>query len=130
MGATITVEHGYVEARAERLRGAEISFDTVTVTGTENLMMAASLADGETVLRNAACEPEVKDLADLLGAMGARIEGAGTPTVRVGGRSVPARGQAPRDPGSDRDRHLRGGLRHRGRRHRDPPSATRRTSWP
>ncbi|MFI5006601.1 MAG: UDP-N-acetylglucosamine 1-carboxyvinyltransferase [Solirubrobacterales bacterium] len=85
MGAAITVEHGYVEARAERLRGAEISFDTVTVTGTENLMMAASLADGETVLRNAACEPEVKDLADLLGAMGAKIEGAGTPTLRVVG---------------------------------------------
>jgi UDP-N-acetylglucosamine 1-carboxyvinyltransferase len=72
-----------VEARAERLRGAEIYFDTVTVTGTENLMMAASLADGETVLRNAACEPEVKDLADLLIAMGAKIEGAGTPTLRV-----------------------------------------------
>jgi UDP-N-acetylglucosamine 1-carboxyvinyltransferase len=88
MGAAITVEHGYVEARAERLRGAEIYFDTVTVTGTENLMMAASLADGETVLRNAACEPEVKDLADLLIAMGAKIEGAGTPTLRVLG--VPA----------------------------------------
>jgi UDP-N-acetylglucosamine 1-carboxyvinyltransferase len=85
MGAAITVEHGYVEARAERLRGADISFDTVTVTGTENLMMAASLADGETVLRNAACEPEVNDLADLLSAMGAKIEGAGTPTLRVVG---------------------------------------------
>jgi UDP-N-acetylglucosamine 1-carboxyvinyltransferase len=83
MGAAINVEHGYVEARAERLRGAEIYFDTVTVTGTENLMMAASLADGETVLRNAACEPEVGDLADLLIAMGANIEGAGTPTLRV-----------------------------------------------
>jgi UDP-N-acetylglucosamine 1-carboxyvinyltransferase len=85
MGAAITVEHGYVEARAERLRGAEISFDTVTVTGTENLMMAASLADGETILRNAACEPEVVDLADLLVDMGARVQGAGTPTVRVEG---------------------------------------------
>ena len=62
MGATIGVEHGYVEARAERLRGAEIYFDTVTVTGTENLLMAASRAEGETVLRNAACEPEVRDL--------------------------------------------------------------------
>jgi UDP-N-acetylglucosamine 1-carboxyvinyltransferase len=88
MGAAITVEHGYVEARAERLRGAEINFDTVTVTGTENVMMAASLADGETVLRNAACEPEVTDLADLLVAMGGKIEGAGTPTIRVLG--VPA----------------------------------------
>jgi len=83
MGAAIEVEHGYVEARAERLRGAEIYFDTVTVTGTENLMMAASLADGQTVLRNAACEPEVRDLADLLIAMGANVEGAGTPTIRV-----------------------------------------------
>ncbi|HEX6736896.1 MAG TPA: UDP-N-acetylglucosamine 1-carboxyvinyltransferase [Vicinamibacteria bacterium] len=85
MGAAITVEHGYVEARAERLRGAEIYFDTVTVTGTENVMMAASLADGETVLRNAACEPEVADLAELLNAMGARIQGAGGPTIRIEG---------------------------------------------
>jgi UDP-N-acetylglucosamine 1-carboxyvinyltransferase len=85
MGAAITVEHGYVEARAERLRGAEIYFDTVTVTGTENLLMAACVADGTTVLRNAACEPEVEDLATLLGAMGARIEGAGTSVVRVEG---------------------------------------------
>jgi UDP-N-acetylglucosamine 1-carboxyvinyltransferase len=88
MGAAITVEHGYVEARAERLHGAEISFDTVTVTGTENVMMAATLADGETVLRNAACEPEVADLAELLVAMGARIQGAGGPTIRIEG--VPA----------------------------------------
>ena len=85
MGATLTVEHGYVEARARRLRGAEISFDTVTVTGTENVMMAASLAEGRTVLRNAACEPEVEDLAALLSAMGARIAGAGTPTIEVEG---------------------------------------------
>jgi len=85
MGATIGVEHGYVEARAERLLGAEIYFDTVTVTGTENLLMAASRAEGETVLRNAACEPEVRDLAELLNAMGARIEGAGTPTIRIEG---------------------------------------------
>jgi UDP-N-acetylglucosamine 1-carboxyvinyltransferase len=85
MGAAIGVEHGYVEARAERLRGAEIYFDTVTVTGTENLLMAASRAEGETVLRNAACEPEVRDLADLLNAMGAKIEGAGTPTIRIEG---------------------------------------------
>jgi UDP-N-acetylglucosamine 1-carboxyvinyltransferase len=85
MGATISVEHGYVEARAERLRGAEIYFDTVTVTGTENLLMAACRADGETVIRNAACEPEVLDLAELLVKMGARIQGAGGPTIRVEG---------------------------------------------
>jgi UDP-N-acetylglucosamine 1-carboxyvinyltransferase len=85
MGAEIDVEHGYVEARAKRLCGAEIVFETVTVTGTENVLMAAALADGETVIRNAACEPEVSDLAALLTAMGARIEGAGTPTVRVTG---------------------------------------------
>jgi UDP-N-acetylglucosamine 1-carboxyvinyltransferase len=87
MGARIAVEHGYVEAQAERLRGAEIYFDTVTVTGTENVMMAATLAEGETVLRNAACEPEVADLADLLIAMGARIQGAGGPTVHIQGVS-------------------------------------------
>jgi UDP-N-acetylglucosamine 1-carboxyvinyltransferase len=86
MGAAIEIDHGYVEARAERLRGAEVQFDTVTVTGTENVLMAASLADGETVIRNAACEPEVEDLAALLSAMGASIEGAGTTTIRVVGR--------------------------------------------
>jgi UDP-N-acetylglucosamine 1-carboxyvinyltransferase len=85
LGAAVTVEHGYVEARAERLRGAEIYFDTVTVTGTENALMAACLAEGTTVLRNAACEPEVEDLALLLSAMGARIEGAGTPVLCVEG---------------------------------------------
>jgi UDP-N-acetylglucosamine 1-carboxyvinyltransferase len=85
MGATLTVDHGYVEAHAERLRGAEIYFDTVTVTGTENIMMAACLADGETILRNAACEPEVRDLAELLIKMGARIQGAGGPTIRIEG---------------------------------------------
>jgi len=85
MGAEISVEHGYVEARASRLRGAEIYFDTATVTGTENVLMAASLAEGETVLQNAACEPEVSDLATLLNAMGARVQGAGTPTIRVEG---------------------------------------------
>ena len=85
MGARVTVEHGYVEATAVRLRGAEIHFDTVTVTGTENALMAACRAEGETVLHNAACEPEVVDLAALLGRMGALIEGAGTPTIRVRG---------------------------------------------
>ncbi len=85
MGATISVAHGYVEARAERLRGAEIHFDTVTVTGTENLMMAACLAEGVSVLQNAAREPEIQDLAQMLLGMGARISGAGTPEVRIEG---------------------------------------------
>jgi UDP-N-acetylglucosamine 1-carboxyvinyltransferase len=85
LGANINQEHGYVEARAERLKGAEIVFDKITVTGTEDLLMAATLAEGETVLQNCAREPEVADLADLLNKMGARIEGAGTPTIRVRG---------------------------------------------
>jgi UDP-N-acetylglucosamine 1-carboxyvinyltransferase len=85
MGAKIHVESGYVEARAERLRGAEVAFDMVTVTGTENVMMAASLAEGETVIRKAAQEPEIEDLAALLVAMGAKIEGAGSPTIRIRG---------------------------------------------
>ena len=85
LGAIITQEHGYVEARAERLRGAEIVFDKITVTGTEELLMAAALADGETVMQNCAREPEVADLADLLNKMGARIKGAGTATIRVKG---------------------------------------------
>jgi UDP-N-acetylglucosamine 1-carboxyvinyltransferase len=85
LGASISVEHGYVEARAERLHGAQIHFETVTVTGTENVMMAAARAQGETLVRNAACEPEVEDLASLLNAMGACIEGAGTPTIRIKG---------------------------------------------
>lgn len=85
MGAKLTTEHGYVEARAERLRGAHIHFDKITVTGTENILMAATLADGETVLSNAAREPEVTDLVGLLAKMGAKIEGAGTSTIRVRG---------------------------------------------
>jgi UDP-N-acetylglucosamine 1-carboxyvinyltransferase len=85
LGAKITQEHGYVEASATRLKGAEILFDKITVTGTEDLLMAATLADGETVLQNCAREPEVADLADLLNKMGANIEGAGTPTIRVKG---------------------------------------------
>jgi UDP-N-acetylglucosamine 1-carboxyvinyltransferase len=87
LGATIVQEHGYVEARAERLKGAEIAFDKITVTGTEDLLMAATLADGETIMQNCAREPEVADLADLLNKMGANIEGAGTPTIRVRGVS-------------------------------------------
>ena len=85
MGAAITVEHGYMNASAKRLRGARVAMDMVTVTGTENLMMAAALAEGETRLENAAREPEVVDLAKCLRAMGARIEGAGTDTIRIEG---------------------------------------------
>jgi len=85
MGATITVEQGYMHAAAARLHGARIAMDMVTVTGTENLMMAACLAEGATVLENAAREPEVVDLARCLKAMGARIEGAGTDTIRIEG---------------------------------------------
>ena len=85
MGAEIRVENGYIRARAGRLHGAQIVMDLVTVTGTENLMMAAALADGETVLENAAREPEVVDLANCLISMGARIRGAGTDTIVVEG---------------------------------------------
>jgi UDP-N-acetylglucosamine 1-carboxyvinyltransferase len=85
MGADIRVENGYIHARARKLRGARLFMDLVTVTGTENLMMAAVLAEGTTVLENAAREPEVVDLADCLVSMGARIEGAGTDTITVEG---------------------------------------------
>jgi UDP-N-acetylglucosamine 1-carboxyvinyltransferase len=85
LGATIEHEHGYVLAHAERLRGGEIFFDKITVTGTEDLLMAACLAEGETILQNCAREPEVADLAALLNKMGAKIEGAGTATIRVQG---------------------------------------------
>jgi UDP-N-acetylglucosamine 1-carboxyvinyltransferase len=88
LGAKIVQEHGYVEATAKRLKGAEIVFDKITVTGTEDLLMAATLAEGESVLKNCAREPEVADLADLLNKMGAKIEGAGTPTIRVQGMSA------------------------------------------
>ncbi len=87
LGAKITQEHGYVAATADRLKGAEFAFDKITVTGTEDLLMAATLADGETVLHNCAREPEVADLADLLNKMGAKIQGAGTPTIRIKGVS-------------------------------------------
>ncbi len=85
MGARIRIEHGFVVAQASRLRGASILTDMVTVTGTENLMMAAVLAEGRTVLENAACEPEVVDLAEVLIAMGARIEGHGTDRIVIEG---------------------------------------------
>ena len=85
MGAEISIENGYIRARASRLRGARLVLDTVTVTGTENLMMAATLADGQTVIENAAREPEVIDLADCLNALGAKVRGAGTDTIVIDG---------------------------------------------
>jgi len=85
MGADINLAHGYVEARARRLKGARINFDTSTVGGTEQLMMAAATAKGETILENAAREPEIVELGEVLNKMGARIEGAGTDTVRIVG---------------------------------------------
>jgi UDP-N-acetylglucosamine 1-carboxyvinyltransferase len=85
LGAEIHVDHGYVEARAKRLRGATFRFPKITVTGTENILTAAVLAEGETILENAALEPEVADLAELLVKMGAKIEGAGTSTIRIQG---------------------------------------------
>jgi UDP-N-acetylglucosamine 1-carboxyvinyltransferase len=85
MGAEIAIEHGYIHARAKRLKGARIVLDLVTVTGTENLMMAATLAQGTTVLENAAREPEVVDLAQCLNAMGARIAGAGSDVITIEG---------------------------------------------
>src|SRR3984885_2888801 len=87
MGAVITQEHGYLEARAQRLRGTHLVFDKITVTGTEDLLMAAVLAEGETLMENCARQPEVSDLASLLTAMGAKIEGAGTSTMRIQGVS-------------------------------------------
>lgn len=85
LGADVWIENGYIRARCEQLTGASFVFDTVSVTGTENLMMAAALATGETVLENAAREPEVEDLAQFLSAMGAKITGAGTSTIRIAG---------------------------------------------
>src|SRR5262245_55079725 len=82
MGAQIDIEHGYIQARASRLQGVRIMMDLVTVTGTENLMMAAALAEGVTIIENAAREPEVTDLANCLNAMGARISGQGSDTVK------------------------------------------------
>lgn len=85
MGAEVEIDHGYVVAKAKRLKGAHIVTDMVTVTGTENLLMAATLAEGTTVIENAAREPEVVDLADCLTAMGAKIRGAGTPVIEIEG---------------------------------------------
>ena len=85
LGAEISLKSGYIEAKAKKLIGAEIEFEGVTVTGTENLMMAASLAEGVTILTNVAKEPEISDLADFLNSMGARISGAGTDEIRIEG---------------------------------------------
>ncbi len=85
LGAEVSIEHGYISVRARRLRGARICMDLVTVTGTENIMMAATLAEGTTVIENAAREPEVVDLADCLNAMGARVRGAGTDVIAIEG---------------------------------------------
>ncbi|MBZ5564239.1 MAG: UDP-N-acetylglucosamine 1-carboxyvinyltransferase [Acidobacteriia bacterium] len=87
LGATIKIEHGYIHAQSDGLKGTNFSFDVISVTGTENLMMAATLAEGETLLENAAREPEVQDLANLLNKMGAQIEGAGTGEIRIRGVS-------------------------------------------
>ena len=85
LGAKVKLEHGYIEAEADHLIGNEIYFDVITVTGTENILMAAVLAKGVTTLHNAACEPEIKALADVLNKMGAKIKGAGTPIITVNG---------------------------------------------
>ncbi len=85
MGARVELKHGYVEAQADRLKGADFYFDISTVTGTENIMMAAALADGRTILKNAACEPEVVELANALTKMGAKIQGAGTDVIVIDG---------------------------------------------
>jgi len=85
LGAKISIDHGYIDAKADRLKGNEIYFDIPTVTGTENLMMAASLAQGTTILRNSAREPEIVALADTLNAMGADIRGAGTALIKING---------------------------------------------
>jgi len=86
LGAEINLEHGYIEAKAQRLKGARVLFETQTVTGTANTIMAAALAEGKTVIENAACEPEIADLADALRTMGADVRGAGTRTVTIRGK--------------------------------------------
>ncbi len=120
MGAEISTEHGYVTARVPggRLRGADIHFEKITVTGTENILMAAALAEGETRLENSAREPEVTDLVELLIKMGARIEGAGTSTLVVQRRGAARRRVAHDYSRPHRGRDVRGGRRHYRRRHR------------
>jgi len=127
LGAEIALEHGYVTASAKRLKGAEIYCDIVTVTGTENIMMAATLAEGITVLRNAAREPEVVALAEVLNRMGADISGAGTRRSRSAAwtRSDRSRPRSFRT-GSRRDLHGGGGSHGRPRHHRELRTAARR----
>jgi UDP-N-acetylglucosamine 1-carboxyvinyltransferase len=133
MGAEILVEHGYMIAKLPkgeraRLKGASITTDMVTVTGTENFLMAASLAEGETILENAAQEPEITDLAEMLIKMGARIEGHGTAPHPHPGRGAPARLHAPGGGRPHRNRHLpvrRGGRRRR----RGAASTAAPTTW-
>ena len=117
LGARIDLHEGYVYAQAPRgLKGAQIDFPFVSVGATEHAMLAAVLAEGETVLDNAACEPEIDDLADCLNAMGAKVEGAGTSTIRITGRRQAARRDPRGDARPDRDRHLRAGRGHGRRR--------------
>jgi UDP-N-acetylglucosamine 1-carboxyvinyltransferase len=127
MGATIVIEHGYMQASAPRLKGARIIMDLVTVTGTENIMMAATLADGETTIENAAREPEVVDLAECLKAMGAKIKGAGSDVIRITGVPRLKAGELSRNAGPDRDRHVPGGGR--GNRRRRCACATRARTY-
>ena len=121
MGAEILIDHGYIIAKAQRLKGARIFMDKVTVTGTENLMMAATLADGVTTLENSAREPEVVDLANCLIAMGAKIKGHGTDVDFDSGRQPLGWRGTQHHAGSHRDRHIsscRRGDRRRDRRDR------------
>ncbi len=123
MGAEIDLEHGYINARAARLTGTRFVFDVVTVTGTENLMMAATLAQGTTTLENAAREPEIVDLARCLVAMGARIDGAGTDRIVIEGVASPARRDARDHAGPHRDRDVSRRSRRGGRRGHAPRHA-------
>ena len=123
LGAEITLEHGYVEAKAKRLKGARINFDVSTVGGTEQLMMAAATAKGETILENAAREPEIVDLAEILNKMGARIEGAGTDTIRITGVEELAPASHSGDAGPHRGGHLHDRCGHYRRRRQNPRHA-------
>ena len=120
LGAEVRQEHGYIEANAPHgLQGANVQFDRISVTGTEDLLMAAVLARGETVIENAAREPEVADLAALLVKMGAKIEGAGTSTIRVQGVTKLGRSRTHHHSGPHRSGHvLDRGRAHRRRPHR------------
>ena len=131
MGAKIAIEHGYIDATASRLKGARFFMDMVTATGTENLMMAATLAEGTTVLENAAREPEVVDLAQCLNAMGANIEGAGTRRDRDPRRRAPERRILRRDARPHRGGHLpgrRGGHLRQGQAEERAQRRVRRTA--